>query len=73
MRINRKFWLGLFSDFLRRPGWQAGPRASQQQQAKPNIVLIVSDDFGYGDSGPTAAALAAACPRPASTGWRMKA
>ena len=25
---------------------------AQSDNKKPNIVLIVSDDFGYGDSGP---------------------
>ena len=51
MRINRKFWLGLFTTFFAVPlaSW---PAASQQQQAKPNIIMIVSDDFGYGDSAP---------------------
>jgi arylsulfatase A-like enzyme len=29
----------------------AGISASAQQVQKPNIVLIVSDDFGYGDAG----------------------
>jgi arylsulfatase A-like enzyme len=29
-----------------------GPTAFAQQAKKPNIILIVSDDFGYGDAGP---------------------
>ncbi len=28
------------------------PAAAQGQQAKPNIIMIISDDFGYGDSAP---------------------
>ena len=43
------------------------------QVAKPNIILIVSDDFGYGTRGPTAAARDAACPRLRLTVWPMRA
>ena len=51
MQINQKFWLGVLATFFAIPlaSW---PAASQQQQAKPNIIMIVSDDFGYGDSAP---------------------
>ena len=46
---------------------------AQAQVQKPNIVLIVSDDFGYGDMGATAAARTVASRRPASTGLRPRA
>jgi arylsulfatase len=51
MRINQKYWLGLFATFVAvlLASW---PASGQQQQAKPNIIMIVSDDFGYGDSAP---------------------
>jgi arylsulfatase len=29
----------------------AGPAAAQEASKKPNIILILSDDFGYGDAG----------------------
>jgi arylsulfatase A-like enzyme len=51
MRINQKHWLGLLAAFV--PVLLASwPASGQQQQAKPNIIMIVSDDFGYGDSAP---------------------
>ena len=51
MHINQKSWFGLLATFVAVPlaGW---PASAQQQQAKPNIIMIVSDDFGYGNSAP---------------------
>ena len=54
-------------------GRAASSALAQAPSKKPNILFIVSDDTGYGDSGPTAAASGAACRHRASTGWRTKA
>jgi arylsulfatase len=48
-KMTRTIWLGL-SALLAATTMVSEPTVAQQQ--KPNIVLIVSDDTGYGDLGP---------------------
>ena len=51
MAARRSYWRGLFGILASLAILSTVPVAAQQGQ-KPNIVMIVSDDFGYGDSGP---------------------
>jgi arylsulfatase A-like enzyme len=50
MKFTRNLWLGTLALFA--AVTVANTPATAQQQQKPNIILIVADDFGYGDSGP---------------------
>jgi arylsulfatase len=42
----------------------AGVPAAKAQDKKPNIILIVSDDFGYGDAGPWGGGIGRGMPTP---------
>ena len=45
-------------------GLQFGQAQAQQQTSKPNIIMIVSDDTGYGDLGPYGGGVGRGMPTP---------
>jgi arylsulfatase A-like enzyme len=49
MGLTKNIGRGLFASFVALT--VAGAPATAQQVQKPNIILILSDDFGYGDGG----------------------
>ena len=50
MKIMQHSWFSLLTSFA--AAFLAALPAAAQQRQKPNIIIIVADDFGYGKSGP---------------------
>ncbi len=46
--------------------------SSSKKNQKPNIVFILSDDFGYGDAGVYGGGENRGMPTPISTEWQRK-
>jgi arylsulfatase A-like enzyme len=63
VRPYQRSWLPLFAGFTAAVGANMSAIA-QQQQAKPNIILIVSDDTGYGGLGPYGGGVGRGMPTP---------
>jgi arylsulfatase len=62
MSIHRRTWLGLCAGVATMAAMSL-PATAQQQQ-KPNIIMIVSDDTGLGDLGPYGGGVGRGMPTP---------
>ena len=71
MSLPKNIWLILMTSSF--AVTLANMTASAQQQQKPNILFIVSDDTGYGDLGPYGGGEGRGMPTPTLTAWRAKA
>jgi arylsulfatase A-like enzyme len=68
MNVIRTIWLGLLASFVATTAAMT-PALTQQQQQRPNIVIIWGDDIGQSDISAYSHGLR----RPTSTASRMKA
>jgi hypothetical protein len=72
MRALPKRLLGAAIQIALAVSMAGAPPAAAQDAAKPNILLIVGDDVGYGDLGPISAELTGGCRPPISISSRQK-